>query len=581
MMERKGTSLALMIIILVSGLSMVRCAKQGTPAGGPKDETPPEVVSAEPPQRTLYFNAKKITVDFNEFISLKDPSKEIFISPPMKTKPEFKAQGKKLVIEFQEELKENSTYTINFGNAVVDFTEGNPLVNFEYVFSTGEHIDSLSLPGKVLDAFSLEPVPEVLVMVYQDNNDTITLDSLPLMVQPKNASRTTKTGDFRINNLAPGQYMIFALEDLNNNYIFDLPNERIAFLDSMVILVPPEPVVFPADSADTVNVETPEMAIIEEKSYDLYLFQQADTTQKLISKKLIGNILLQYAFKRPVDSIDIIPIGFVPPEPNWYIPEYSKQKDTLNLWLKTGLPDTIRVCISMPDSICDTARFVMDRKQGEKAGKKKDAAKQGLVITSNSRAGAFDLNKQLTLAFSVPVTGFDSSLLTLAGPVDTITPLFTFTDSLQRNGIIMHKWVPGDLYSIAIDDSAFRDISGNYNDSTFFRFKVRTIEDYGVLIMHIFLPDQSSPYIIQLLTEKGNPVDERIITSSGFTKFEYLMAGNYKLKAICDSNRNGKWDPGNYHDKQLPEKVEFYSQPLVIRANWDMQEEWLVNKNGD
>ena len=555
----------------------MRCARPGSPAGGPKDEAPPEVVQEIPPNRSVFFNANKATISFNEFIQLKDPSKEIFISPPMRTKPLFKVQGKKVVIEFQEELKENTTYTVNFGNAVVDFTEGNPLVNFEYVFSTGDHLDSLSIPGQILNAFNHKPEEAIVVMVYQDDNDTIPLDSLPFRIPPKSASKTTEDGIFRINNLSAGEYKLFALEDLNNNYIFDIPNERIAFLDSLITISPVEVIGVSADSTDTTEVAVPGLRLLTENTYTLYLFEEVDSVQRLLSKKLYGKSLLQYIFRQPADPVTITPVGFQPDRPDWYILEYNQLKDTVNFWLRPGLPDTIRVCVAAGDSLVDTTRYILSRQAPERLVKRREEVTEGMRIFPNVLAGALDLNKNLTLQFAIPVQDFNPGKLTLFTPADTISPPFTFSDSIRRKGEVGYKFLPDEYYQLVIEDSAFSDLSGSYNDSTSVKFKVRTMEAYGILIMNITLPDTSSQYILQLMTDKEEIIiQQKTITRPGLVRFEYLMPGNLKLKAVFDANSNGRWDTGKYSINSLPERVEYYSPALSIRANWDLQEEWKL-----
>jgi hypothetical protein len=591
--SRKSASTILFVFILLAGLSLVRCARPGSPTGGPKDETPPSVVLEIPPNRTINFNFTKATITFDEFISLKDLSKEIFIAPPMKTKPEFKVAGKKVIIEFQEELKVNATYTINFGNSIVDFTEGNPLVNYEYVFSTGSHIDSLSIPGKVLNAFDHKPEEGIIVMVYQDENDTIPLDSLPLRVPPKSASKTTKDGAFRINNLASGTYKLFALEDLNNNFIYDLPNERIAFLDSLISI---EPVIIPdtmpavetdtllVDEADTIMAEAVDTAasenlspeILTEKSYTLYLFTEANLHQKLLSKKLIGRNLLQYIFQRPADSVRLKLLGFQPGRPDWYITEFGILKDTVNFWLKPGLPDTIRVRVQAADSIADTSKFILSKSSVESKGKKKETVATSMAIASNTFAGAFDLNKKLTLGFGIPIEDYDPARIHLFTPTDTMIASFSFTDTVQRKGIVDHKFLPGQFCVLLIEDSVFCDLSGAYNDSTAVRFKVRQAEDYGILLMNIHVPEHPGQFIIQLLSEKDAVIRQKIIAGSDIVRFDYLMPGNFKIKIIFDDNSNGEWDTGNYGRQALPERVEYFSSTLNIRANWDLQEDWQL-----
>lgn len=586
------------VLVMLSCFFLASCAKQGTPTGGPKDETPPEVISELPPNRTVNFNFNKATITLNEFINLKDPAKEIFISPPMRIKPLFKAAGKKVIIEFQEELKANSTYTINFGNSIVDYTEGNPLVNYEYVFSTGSHIDSLSVPGKVLNAFDHKPVEGIVVMIYQDNNDTIPLDSLPRRVAPKSASRTTKDGSFRINNLSAGQYMLFALEDLNNNYFFDLPNERIAFLDSLIdieppvvpevvqadsaaladsVLIEPQVLQLPADTADTSAIAPMAWLAPPEKTYTMYLFAETDTVQKLMGKKLIGKNLLQYIFKLPADSLKISPVDFDPGRPDWYITEFGVLKDTVSFWLKPGLPDTLRVCIQAGDSIADTSRYILSKASQDGKGRKKDLVTGGSKIGSNIYAGAFDLNKEFRLNFAVPVEDYEPGRIHLFSATDTLRPAFVFSDTLQKSGVIDHKWIPGEYYELMIEDSVFCDLAGANNDTTVFKFKVRFPEDYGILIMNITVPDSPGQFIIQLMNDKEAVLNQQIITASSLVKFDYLFPGNYKLKIIIDTDSNGRWDPGNYGKHMLPERIEYYPSALVIRANWDMQEDWIIN----
>jgi uncharacterized protein (DUF2141 family) len=566
----------LLVLFLIPGIFFIRCARPGSPSGGPKDVTPPEVRATVPPNRSVSFNAKKISISFDEFIQLKDPAKEIFISPPMRIRPEFKTNGKNITVEFKEELKSNSTYTINFGNSIIDFTESNALPNFEYVFSTGDNIDSLSISGKVINAFNDKPEAEIIAMVYIDENDTIPLDSLPLKMPPRSASRTIKDGSFSINNLAQGKYKLVALQDLNNNYIFDLPNERFAFLDSLVTILPPGLTIDTVDSTYNDTIAPTAFQIIPKVSFTLHLFEETDPTQRLLSKKLVSSSLLQYIFRMPVDSVDISLLNNQPVRPDWYIPEFSKMKDTLNFWLRSGLPDTIEVRLCAGDSLVDTTRFFPGRTTQDRPGKRKEAVKEALKIYSNTFAGSLDLGKNFSLFFASPIQYFDPGKLTLFTLADTLVPMFSFSDSLQRKGELSYKWLEKEAYKLLIEDSAFCDLSGLCNDSTTIVFKVRALEDYGNLLMDITLPGKSGQYLLQLLDEKEIIIQEKILASSGICRFEYLKPGNYKLKAIFDANSNGKWDTGKYKKNLLPERVVYYTLPLSIRANWDLQEEWKL-----
>jgi uncharacterized protein (DUF2141 family) len=565
--------LFILLLFVIPGILLIRCARPGSPTGGPQDFTPPTVKNTAPPNHSLEFKAKKITIAFDEFIELKDPANEIFISPPMKIRPEFKVSGKDVIVVFQQELIPNSTYTINFGNSIVDYSEGNILVNYEYVFSTGDHIDSLSIKGKVINAFNEQPEAGIIAMAYTDNNDTIPLDSLPLKVPPGSASKTIKDGTFSINNLSPGKYKLVALQDLNNNYIFDLPNERFAFLDSLITVSPPET----HDSVAFDTIISPSFQIMEESLYTLRLFEEKDLTQKLLSKKLIGSHELQYIFRNPVDSFNISFVNYQPARPDWYIPEFNITKDTLNFWLRPGLPDTIRVRFSAGDSLVDTTKYSQRKIGSERTAKRKEAVKESLKFNSSVSSGTLDLNRQVYLYFGIPVQYYDSCRLILYTAKDTLTPTFSFTDPLQRKAEITYKWLEKESYKLLVIDSAFSDLSGLYNDSVYFAFKVKALEDYGVLMLDVRFPGKPGQYIIQMLDDKENIIREKILTRSGSIRFEYINPGNYKLKSIYDANANGKWDTGNYKKNLLPETVEYYPLPLSVRANWDLEEEWLLN----
>jgi hypothetical protein len=331
-----------------------------------------------------------------------------------------------------------------------------------------------------------------------------------------------------------------------------------------------------ADSTESDTIKPRFFRIAPEKSLALRLFEEVDSNQKLLSKKLMGSNLLQYIFRRPVDSVGISPVNFQPARPDWYIPEFNKTRDTLNFWLRSGLPDTIRVRIYAGDSLVDTTRFFPGKAFMDRPGKRKEAAKDGLKIVSSAFAGSLDLNKNFNLFFPSPIQNYDSTKLILYTPTDTLVPEFNFADSIQRKGEVSYDWLEKEVYRILVVDSAFCDISGSYNDSIYFGFRLRTIEDYGTLAIDITIPDKTGQYIIQLMDEKEFILQQKTITRSGNLRFEYLKPGNYKLKAIFDINSNGKWDTGNYRKNILPEMVEYYTFPLNIRANWDLKEEWKL-----
>ncbi|MCK5170734.1 MAG: Ig-like domain-containing protein, partial [Bacteroidales bacterium] len=221
--------LKVICLLLISAMFFSGCAKIVAPTGGPKDEEHPLIVEIDPPDKTVNFDSKKISITFNEFIQLKDLNNNLIISPPVEEKPDIKVKGKALVIEFAEELKDSTTYNIYFGNSVQDYNEGNPIENFQYVLSTGSYIDSLSIKGQVINSFNLLPEEGVFVMLYKDSEDSVPIKQIPDYI-----SKTNEEGYFRINNIRENQYKLFCLRDLNKNYLFDLPSEEIAYTDSLI-----------------------------------------------------------------------------------------------------------------------------------------------------------------------------------------------------------------------------------------------------------------------------------------------------------------------------------------------------------
>jgi hypothetical protein len=274
----------------------------------------------------------------------------------------------------------------------------------------------------------------------------------------------------------------------------------------------------------------------------------------------------------PADSFQVSLLNTIPPQPDWYKPEISRTRDTIDLWLMPGLPDTIYVRITEGDSLTDTTRFYLS--QILRTVRQKKVEENYMTFTTSTRAGALDLNKQLIFYFPDPVMTIDTSRILLKSESDSISPSIEFTDSIQRKAIVKYSFKAGEACKVILDDSAFSDFSGRVNDSTIVGFRVRKLEDYGILMVKINTPPGDGHYIIQLLDMKEKVLGEQFIDQTTTVKFAYLMPGKYKLKAVHDMNRNGMWDPGRYEIKLLPEKVLYYPDEIEIRANWDLQEDW-------
>ncbi len=585
-----SAGLVLLTFFLVS---IIKCANPVMPSGGLKDTEPPVPVESEPPNFSSGFTGEKIDIKFDEFIQLKDPVNSILISPPVSQKPDYNLRGKSLVIKFAEPLRPNTTYTIFFGNSIVDLNEGNPLENYQFVFSTGETVDSLSIRGIVRNSFNLEPEGEVFLMLYKTDNDTVPADSLPYYVIPYYLTRTNEEGYFELNNLKDTALKIFALRDINKNYLYDLPNEEIAFIDSLLIpefYVIPEPDTLRTDSIvgdtarqDTIKAESiPADSIVEQLPegtyYDLFLFQEQDSIQKLTDAKLVKEGKILFVFKYPAEKPIIEVLNRDLSDRNWKIEEINEAKDTINYWIIDPAIDTLEFKISDDTLILDTTKIIV--RQEDKRIRKKDeeAEPEFLKVKNNLEAKKLDLDKPFALFFPYPVKKHDFSEILLIEKDDTLKPDPLFTDSIKRKVNIHHDWKEETKYEIFFPDSIFTDIRGVSNDSTSIGFTTKSMGDYGIIRVEIITDSINvcNNIIVQLMDKDENIKRKNIISSTSKINYEYLDPGEYIIKVIFDSNGNGHWDTGDYINKIQPEKVYYFPKSINVRANWEIEEKWKL-----
>ncbi len=586
---KPGKSFWFYFLVVLVMYSTIRCANPVSPSGGPKDILPPVVVETEPANYSVNFAADRISISFDEFIQLKEPGSQILISPPVDEKPDYRLRGKNLVVKFNEPLKDSTTYNIFFGNSIIDLNEGNPLVNYQYVFSTGSVIDSLAIKGQVLNAFDLTAIENVFVMLYADENDTLPIDSLPYFVAPYYVARTGVNGYFELNNLRDHDYMIFALNDINSNYLFDLPNEEIAFLDTLV-----QPTYYKIER-DTISSDT---AIIEEQLPDeildeeivtdsiiseeivnfieLFLFTETDSTQRLLDASLVANQKLRFVFKFPatVPHFDVLNYDFG--DTIWFIEEPNKSGDTIVYWLEAFVPDILDFKVSDDTLVLDTVQIVQKKEDSKKRKKDKDKEVEGIKYKTNLKGTKLDLNKDLILTFSYPVTEFDNKGFQLIEKEDTLKIEPVFTDGINRKLKIKFPWKEETSYELFFTDSVFTDLLGRSNDSTFIDFKTKALDDYSVIRLNLFPGNICNDYIVQLMDKDQNVLKENIVSDEAKLVYDYLEPGDYIIKAICDSNGNGTWDSGDYSLKLQPEHVIYYPGIITIRSNWEIEEEWIL-----
>jgi hypothetical protein len=501
--------LAPSLLILINS-----CAQQGQLTGGPKDETPPVVVSSVPPNFSTHFNAGSAEVVFDEYIQLKDIGKQLVISPPMAKKPDIKARGKVLTIKFKDSLQPDRTYAINFGNALVDLNEGNPYKNFQYVFSTGSTLDSLEASGKVVQAFDGKPADDVLVMLYAGTADSLPLKSIPLYI-----SRTDKEGRFLLRNLASGSYKIFALKDGNNNYLFDQPTESVAFLDSLITpsvirdtthpAVPEKDTLAPADTLKAAGEKTAgakgrlkdlrgKMKQMREKSpakrdtlakadsvleevnrhpgfrylpdsLIMRMFTEVKPNQYLSGSDRLRRDEFRLQFNQPVDSLTLEFLN----QPNDSVPvtlEWTGDPDTIDFWLPGPgeALDSLTAIIEFKgyDSLerrvprIDTVKLRYRPPAKAAAGAKKDFS----VSASVQSTKTLEYGQQVVMTTSLPYLELDTSRILLVSGKDSLArpvPYHLFSDTLSGwvlNGMPVRQPEPRILKLAApfLADSAYR-----------------------------------------------------------------------------------------------------------------------------
>ncbi len=587
-------------------LIVVSCANPIAPTGGPKDESPPEFLGSEPVNRARNFKSEKIDIVFDEFVVLKELNKQLLVSPPMQTKLNIKTKGKGVRIKFDKEeiLADSTTYTIYFGDAIVDLHENNPLSNFQYVFSTGADIDSLSIRGKVLNAQHSMPEEGVFVCLYLDNNDTLSLDELPQKVRPYYVAKTNKEGFFEINNIRNDSYLIFAVSDANANYFNDLPNESIAFANDLVF--PEEVFDFIPDTIpiDTSNVQLMDSlwanyaVQVTKEEHVLLLYEPQDSVQRVINKDVLDNKRMHFEFKYPLkDSVKFTFINSDSTVQNIkYIEDYSLNMDSLDLWFFKPVPDTIRLKMEVDTLKADTILVLLNAKlvkespnnmRGRSGVENQVVEEQTISYTSNFKS-EFPYFSKGIIEFSTPINVANFQNCSLVEDSISVHYEIRFIDTVKRKLLIEYAWKEGVKYSFQIPDQALTDIYGIKNDSISAKFKTTEESNYGELQIRLNLPPEStSPWIVQLY--KGSEDKEKIfglasVQDSIGAIFSHLVDDKYRIKALEDRDGNGRWSSGDYARKILPEKVYYFPNVIEIKAGWKVEEVWeitdkaLINK---
>ncbi len=591
----KTKNLYIFIIFVALGFILQQCANPGPLGGGPKDEDPPVFLGSEPVKYSRNSTPRKVIMEFDEFLVIKDLNQNLIISPPLNEDPEIKLKGKKVLIKNHKDLvyDSNTTYTYYFGNAICDLHEELPIQNFEFVFSTGSSLDSLSIRGQVLNARYLTPEEGVYVCLYKKNmNDTIAFDSLPYFVRPYYVSRTNADGEYQLNNIRAQEYLTFAVKDANNNYFFDMPNEEIAFIDSL--LLPQEVLDY---IPDTIPIDTSKYELMDslwkyhsytmiDNNTDLFMFSQDDSIPKLLESLVFENQRIDFFFKFPIrDSVHIRLLNDSIPL-DWHKKEFSKNKDTLMLWLTRIPHDSLYLELRVDTIQADTIGFLVkkpapEKKINRRKNKKKDKKekKDKIVIKYKSNASkTLAYFKDLDLEFETPLKYANLDNIILIEDSVEVSPEIQFTDSLQRKLRISYEWKQETKYKFILPQEALSDLFGVENDSIIISFNTTMEDSYGNLNMNLQFEDTLiSPVLLLLVSgeaDKEKIVQKHRITTDTLLSFANINEGDYYVKAIIDYNDNGKWNTGHFGLKRPAEPVYYFEKTISSKAGWDIEESW-------
>jgi len=619
----------LFIIITFIIFLIHSCARMSSPSGGPKDVDPPVPLKSSPVNYSTNFNLDKIIVQFDEYIVLKDIGQELLVSPPLENKPEIRLRGKNLIIKVNNKLKDSTTYNFNFYNAIVDLNEGNKLKNFQFEFSTGDKFDSLYVGGIMHDAFSYKREKGLYVMLYSSFNDSIPRTTLPDYI-----AKTDEEGKFFVTNLKKQPYYIFGLKDMNNNMMFDMPNESIAFIDSVIIPDFEEKITFDtikiiesisANYEDTVWVDS----IVQQKqwittvdSMRLFMFTEEFKQQYFRKSYRPEEQQVIFVFNENLDdSVSIIPIA-EKYDKQWYYQEKAKKNDSLIFWITDSVlykNDSLlfQVNYTMVDSNqnnyirTDTMLLVYKKKKNKKSkglGKtkktnrfksflagnnSKEETKKDTIIPpseltfKHNAKSPFDLNKQITFDSRFPIDIIKiSNIILYKYENDSVKNKIEYSlirDSLnKRKFTIDFDKYEEETFELLIPAGTITDLYGNINDTLDLKFTTRAYSYYSVVSMNFVGVKEKS--IIQVLTEK----DELIIKDSIYYDttliFDYLTPKKYKFRLFYDSNNNGKWDTGNFKELKQPERVFYYPflpELLDVKENMEIENTWYLYPKKD
>ena len=528
------------LFLLLTVSALVQCARRGAPSGGDKDITPPKLVKAEPKNMSINFDSKKIRLYFDEYVKLKDIEKQLIVSPPLKYTPLISPQGsanRYVEVIIKDTLKANTTYTLNFGQSIIDNNEGNPLSYFTYVFSTGDYIDSLTVSGVVKDAFNKNADTFISIMLYEI--DSVYTDST-IYRQPPNYITNTldSTPIFHLKNLKEGKYAMFGVKDEAKNNIFNQKVDKIAFIK------------------DTINLPT-------DSVYLLTMFKELPDYSISVPNFAAKNKII-FGYQGNAQDISIRALSNIPDTVKTKITK-EREKDTLNFWFTPFAADSLVFTVANEkESLIDT--FTVKTK------------KVGLdtLVVQPSQRGSLEFGTPFYIGANTPISRIDSSKISLSRKDSTQVKFMTALDTVGNKIDFDFEVEPNENYDLELLPGAVVDFFETENDTISIKLSTKSYADFGNLRLTLD-GAVNYPLIVQLTDEKGATVKELFANEEKVFEFTNIKPAKYLIRVIFDSNGNQKWDTGNYLQRIQPEKVTYYPNVLEVRANWELEQTFTLS----
>lgn len=591
-MRLKG-KIPLLIIAALAWITIISsCANIGIPTGGAKDTIAPVLLSTNPELRDLNYNGQDVRFTFNEYILPDEILEMLVVSPPLSRRPIIRTKSKSLIIDFNDELKDSTTYNLDFKNSVVDNNERNPLENLRFSFSTGPDYDSLRVAGRAVNAFNLEPLEKILILLQSNLHDSAVFKVIPDYI-----AKTDEQGFFMIDNIASGNYHLFALNDLNNDMKYNEGAEEIAFVDDLII-----PAAEFHESLDTLVKGLDSMLILGHTHFTpdpfyLRYFTEDIFEQYIEKSERETRYKCNFVFNESVE--DTFGIRLIGQETNdWNIKEFNANMDSLTLWISdTTIAAYDSLLMELSYFMLDSAQQLYvkkdtmlmkfsdpaiperkNRRRGEEEEQEETEVPQFVWEADISRT--MELNSVITLTAPEPIETFDTTMIHLYLKEDTLnTPLAIEIEkdpNKYRTYQISYPWEPGTEYVFSVDSAACLNCYGITSKALSRGFKTREEDYYGSLIFTF--SNVTGPMLIQVLKndEKEEVLRQQPFSNDGSVTFSMLAPEKYKVKIIYDSNNNGKWDTGSYQDKIQAERVAYMNEVIKLRSNWSPTYMWDV-----